>query len=148
MTNLYQNVRHWIGADEATSHYLNQWWLVRGHIYASLGLNKLTHEGLSIMTTIFQTISLDDDCGILIQISACLSINYMNQNKNCYIDYGEDKGLNFNRKNEQRGSFLLTCSLQSDKKISRHGKLDRDSTYSYPVTNSRGVFYYYTVNIL
>ena len=34
--------RQWLGADQATSHYLNQWWLVYWHIYASLGLNELT----------------------------------------------------------------------------------------------------------
>ena len=31
----------WLGANQATSHYLNQWWLVYWHIYASLGLNEL-----------------------------------------------------------------------------------------------------------
>ena len=30
-----------------TSHYLNQWWQVYWHIYASLGLNKLTKMGLN-----------------------------------------------------------------------------------------------------
>ena len=34
--------RKWLGAGQATSHYLNQWWLVYWRIYASLGLNKLT----------------------------------------------------------------------------------------------------------
>ena len=34
--------RSWLGADQATSHYLNQWWLVCRRIYASLGLNELT----------------------------------------------------------------------------------------------------------
>ena len=34
--------RQWLGADQATSHYLNQWWLVYWRIYASLGLNELT----------------------------------------------------------------------------------------------------------
>ena len=34
--------RWWLGADQATSHYLNQWWLDYWHIYASLGLNELT----------------------------------------------------------------------------------------------------------
>ena len=29
-------------AGQATSHYLNQWWLVYWRIYASLGLNELT----------------------------------------------------------------------------------------------------------
>ena len=38
--------RYWLGASQATSHYLNQWWLVYWRIYASLGLNELTmkHE--------------------------------------------------------------------------------------------------------
>ena len=33
--------RQWLGAVQATSHYLNQWWLVYRRIYASLGLNEL-----------------------------------------------------------------------------------------------------------
>ena len=33
--------RYWLGAGQATSHYLNQWWLVYWHIYASLGFNEL-----------------------------------------------------------------------------------------------------------
>ena len=37
--------RWWLGADQATSHYLNQWWLDYRRIYASLGLNELTHWG-------------------------------------------------------------------------------------------------------
>ena len=32
--------RKWLGAGQATSHYLNQWWLVYWRIYASLGLNE------------------------------------------------------------------------------------------------------------
>ena len=34
--------RSWLGANQATSHYLNQWLLDCRHIYASLGLNELT----------------------------------------------------------------------------------------------------------
>ena len=34
--------RWWLGADQATSHYLNQWFLDNRRIYASLGLNELT----------------------------------------------------------------------------------------------------------
>ena len=34
--------RYWPGAVQATSHYLNQWWLIYWRIYASLGLNELT----------------------------------------------------------------------------------------------------------
>ena len=33
--------RQWLGADQAKSHYLNQWWLVYLRIYASLGLGEL-----------------------------------------------------------------------------------------------------------
>ena len=33
--------RYWLGADQATSHYLNQWWLVYRRIYASHGLNEI-----------------------------------------------------------------------------------------------------------
>ena len=33
--------RYWLGAGQATSRYLNQWWLVYRHIYASLSLNEL-----------------------------------------------------------------------------------------------------------
>ena len=33
--------RSWLGAVQATSHYLNQWWLDYRRIYASLGLNEL-----------------------------------------------------------------------------------------------------------
>ena len=36
---------YWLGADQATSHYLNQWSLVYWRIYASLCLNELTHRG-------------------------------------------------------------------------------------------------------
>ena len=35
--------RKWLGADQATSHYLNQWWLDYRRIYASVGLNELKH---------------------------------------------------------------------------------------------------------
>ena len=33
--------RSWLGAVQATSHYLNQWWLHYRRIYVSLGLNEL-----------------------------------------------------------------------------------------------------------
>ena len=34
--------RWWLGADKATSHYQNQWWLDQRRIYVSLGLNELS----------------------------------------------------------------------------------------------------------
>ena len=33
--------RQWLGAEQATRHYLNQWWLGYRRIYASLCLNEL-----------------------------------------------------------------------------------------------------------
>ena len=46
--------QHWfrkrLGAVQATSHYLNQWWLIYRRIYASLGLNELrldTHNAFT-----------------------------------------------------------------------------------------------------
>ena len=36
--------RWWLGAVQATSHYLNQWWLVYWRIYASLGVNELNRR--------------------------------------------------------------------------------------------------------
>ena len=35
--------KQWLGAVQATSHYLNQWWFVYWWIYASLGLNELSN---------------------------------------------------------------------------------------------------------
>ena len=35
--------RWWLGAGQATSHYLNQWWLLNWCIYASLGPNELMY---------------------------------------------------------------------------------------------------------
>ena len=41
INNIPALVQIMAGADQATSHYLNQWWLVYWRIYASLGLNEL-----------------------------------------------------------------------------------------------------------
>ena len=40
--------RWWLGAVQATSHYLNQWWIVYRRINASLGLNELTRHSLCL----------------------------------------------------------------------------------------------------
>ena len=45
LTIFHDWFRIWLGADQVKSHYLNQWWLVYWRIYASLGLNELTHWG-------------------------------------------------------------------------------------------------------
>ena len=42
--------RSWFGAVQATSHCLNQWWLVYRRIFASLGLNELRHKFLVHVT--------------------------------------------------------------------------------------------------
>ena len=50
--------RYWLCADQATSHYLNQWWLVHCRIYASLDLNELTpYEQYFINNNVFINIS-------------------------------------------------------------------------------------------
>ena len=41
INNIPALVQIMVGADQATSHYLNQWWLVHCRIYASFGLNEL-----------------------------------------------------------------------------------------------------------
>ena len=43
LTILQHWFRKWLGAVQATSHYLNQWWLVCWRIYGSLGLNVLVY---------------------------------------------------------------------------------------------------------
>ena len=39
--------KEWLGTDQATNHYLNQWWLVCWCIYVSLDLNELSAPGVS-----------------------------------------------------------------------------------------------------
>ena len=52
---IYQDwFRKWLGADQATSHYLDQWWLDYRCIYASLSLNEVTHWDRDEMDNISQ----------------------------------------------------------------------------------------------
>ena len=44
--------RLWLGADQATSHYLSQWWLVYRRIHASLGLNELNTNFANLVHSI------------------------------------------------------------------------------------------------
>ena len=39
--NILALVQMMLSADQATSHYLNQWWLIHWHIYVLLSLNGL-----------------------------------------------------------------------------------------------------------
>ena len=57
LTIFQQCFRLWLGAVQATSHNLNQWWLVYRRIYASLGLNELTFSA-SVGTHIKELISI------------------------------------------------------------------------------------------
>ena len=61
-TILYHWFRLWLDTDQATSQYLNQWWLDYRRIYASLGLNELT----GAMCTILGSISFGNKQGPLI----------------------------------------------------------------------------------
>ena len=45
-------VRQWLNAVQATSHYLNQWWLVFRCIYASLCLNELNYFRLHVQCSV------------------------------------------------------------------------------------------------
>ena len=46
--------RWWLGAVQATSHYLKQRWLVHRRIYASVGLNELSaDQSYSLMRAVF-----------------------------------------------------------------------------------------------
>ena len=54
--------RYWLGVDQATSHYLNQLWLVYWLIYPSLSLNELTLWNLNKMADNILMPFLDGKC--------------------------------------------------------------------------------------
>ena len=45
--------RWWLGADQGTNHYLNQWWLVYWHIYVSRAFNELNQMALAAFYVFF-----------------------------------------------------------------------------------------------
>ena len=47
--------RWWLGAVQATSHHLNQWWLAYWRIYASLSLNDLSTACISVLQPLHTT---------------------------------------------------------------------------------------------
>ena len=55
-----------------TSHYLNQWWLVYWYIYASIGLNKLTHQDLNKMDSFSNAFSWIETIIFLLKFHWCL----------------------------------------------------------------------------
>ena len=81
--------RWWLGADQATSHCLNQCCLVHWRIYASLGLNKLTRLGR------VTHICVGELCGRLVQIMAC-GLNGTEPLSKPMLSYCQ-LGENFNR---------------------------------------------------
>ena len=52
LTIFQHRFRWWLGADQATSHYLKQWWLDYRRIYASLGLNDNIVISVHIMCVV------------------------------------------------------------------------------------------------
>ena len=68
--------RKWLGADQAISHYLNQWWLVYWRIYASLGLNELTPWGRVMHIYVSEFPIIGSDIGLL--LSRCQAIIWTN----------------------------------------------------------------------
>ena len=76
LTIVHHWCRCWLGAGQATSEYLNQWWLVYWRIYASLGLNELN----TLRT--YQWIEWS-----LIEIMACQFQCYVRSNDNSIGSY-------------------------------------------------------------
>ena len=58
LTIFQHRFKKWLGDDQATSHYMNQWWLDYRRVYASLGLNELKYtfsiHGIQISVTLFK----------------------------------------------------------------------------------------------
>ena len=62
LTIVHHWFRWWLGAGQATSHYLKQWWLDYRRICVSLGLNELTQGRCSsiVRYVIFKHFVLSD----------------------------------------------------------------------------------------
>ena len=65
--------RLWLGADQATSHYLNQWWLLYGRIHASFGVKisahyKNTGTVINSLSTVTNSLSLSLSLSVYIYI--------------------------------------------------------------------------------
>ena len=64
--------RWWLGAVQATSHYLNQWWLVYWRIYALLCLNELRYIIYRQISNISRTESQNSNVSrLVLQLSLC-----------------------------------------------------------------------------
>ena len=70
--------RWWLGTDQATSHYLNQWWLDYRRIYASLGLNELsTGSYLFMLLVMISMISISYILLVFCFLHYCHLLLYM-----------------------------------------------------------------------
>ena len=69
----------WLGADQATSHYLNQCWLDRWRIYASLGLNELTKKHDIEKRDFSWRPFLTDALYCFLHLLSCLHISWYNR---------------------------------------------------------------------
>ena len=72
--------RLWLGACQATSHYLIQLWLVYWRIYASLGLNELSAKALYTQMTADRLDLLDmvqHKCCQNISLDSCIKETYL-----------------------------------------------------------------------
>ena len=91
--------RWWLGADQATSHYLNQWWLDYRRIYASLGLNELNHVNKTQHLT-QSKIYVNGDTIVL-----CLSIPEL------IISHSKQQQYQFDIKSISHNTFLVKQNL-------------------------------------
>ena len=73
INNFQHRSRLWSGAGQATSHYLNQWWLVCWGIYASPGLNELipTSSQNPLVKKVMETSHVSALNQIHVEITGC-----------------------------------------------------------------------------
>ena len=68
--------RWWFGTKQATRYNLNQWWLVYWCIYASFGLNELTHHGLVMPHGNINLVNIGSGNGFLTAPSHYLNLDF------------------------------------------------------------------------
>ena len=117
--------RQWLGADQATSHYLNQWWLDYRRIYASLGLNELTHYTLwrHMASENWAIIGWDNDlspirCQVIILKQGWLVVNWTLRNKYCW-DSMQDRYVSDRKIHTNISSFCLRLKVRKGECIIR-----------------------------
>ena len=106
--------KYWLGADQATSHYLNQWWLHYRRIYASLGLNELTMTHvLQDILAILSTQRTGDTS--LDQVMACRLFRPKPMQSYCPSDPKEQNSVKFESKYLifSRRKCTRKCHLQN-----------------------------------